>query len=86
MSDTPAPDLGTFYYDIDGKKLASEPGLLPIPWRTGMPITIHPYLQQFEVVTWNYHKGLPDEEAGLRVVVRDVGDLEPHQSYQHSIR
>jgi hypothetical protein len=82
LSSAAATDAQTFYYDTEGRKLGSDPGLLPISLRMGMPITIHPYLQQFEVVAWNYHKGLPEEEAGLRIVVREVGNLEPYQSYR----
>ena len=66
------PNLGTYFYDTEGNRLASDNGLLPIPLFKDMRITIHGYDGEFHVVDWSYHHGHPDEEAGLRIVVRHV--------------
>lgn len=59
--------LGTYFYDQDGNRLASQPGIVSIPLTKGMKITIHDAEETYEVVDWSYHIGHPDEEAGLRV-------------------
>ena len=61
----------TIFYDEDGKRLGSYEGILPITLRQGMLFTIHGHDVQFEVVDWNYHQGHPDENAGLRIILKE---------------
>jgi hypothetical protein len=61
---------GTYFYDEDGKRLGSHDGVIPIPLYKGMEITIHGYDGIFKVIDWNYHHGHPDEEAGLRIMLK----------------
>ncbi len=66
-------DQLTLYYDTEGKRLGSDDFLLPITLYKGMEITIHGYEGTiFEVVDWNYHKGHPDEDAGLRITLKSI--------------
>lgn len=60
----------TYYCDEDGNRLGSDVGLLPISLRENMKITIHGYSGEFLVVNWSYHKGHPDEDAGLKIILR----------------
>jgi hypothetical protein len=62
--------LGTYFIDENGKTLANDDGVIPIPLYKGMLITIHGYDSTFEVVDWNYHHGHPDEKAGLRIILK----------------
>jgi len=61
----------TIFYDVNNNKLGDDIGILPITLYKGMTITIHGYNNQFEVVDWNYHHGHPDEDAGLRVILKE---------------
>ena len=63
---------GTYFYRVDGRRLGSDLGIVPIPLYKGMKITIHGSPNTFEVVDWQYHHGHPDEEAGLRIILKDV--------------
>lgn len=62
----------TYFRSEDGKSLGSANGILPIPLFKGMTITIHGNTGTFEVVDWNYHLGQPDEDAGLRIILRKM--------------
>lgn len=61
---------GTYFFDEEGKRLGSDDGVVPIPLYKGMRITIHGYDDIFEVADWNYHHGHPDEQAGLRIILK----------------
>lgn len=67
----------TFFYSEDGKQLVEKAeGILSIPLRQGMVMTIHGYPgKEFEVIDWNYHHGHPDEDPGLRIILRVKGEL-----------
>jgi hypothetical protein len=66
-------DRLTIFYDTDGKRLGSDEILLPITLYKGMKMTIHSYEGTvFEVVDWNYHHGHPDEDAGLRIILKPI--------------
>jgi len=60
----------TYFLDEDGERLGSAEGIIPITLYRGMTITIHGYDGAYEVVDWNYHHGHPDEDAGLRITLR----------------
>lgn len=63
----------TIYYSTDGTRLGSDVFLLPITLYKGMKFTIHGSEGTvFEVVEWNYHKGHPDEDAGLRIILKPI--------------
>ena len=64
--------LGMYFLDEEGNSLGSNDGLLPIPLYKGMLFTIHGHDDKFEVVEWNYHHGHPDEEAGLRIILKSI--------------
>lgn len=59
----------TYFLDENGEELGSAPGILPIPLRKGMVVTIHGQEGSFAVVDWNYHHGHPDERGGLRIIL-----------------
>jgi hypothetical protein len=66
-------DRLTIFYDIQGKKLADDNILLPITLYKGMKMTIHGHEgTTYEVVDWNYHKGHPAEDAGLRIILKPI--------------
>ena len=67
-------NLGTYFYDTEGNRLASDNGILPLPLAKDMIITFHEHFGQFRVVDWSFHHGLPLEEAGLRIVLRHAGE------------
>ena len=68
---TVEPTCLTYFKLEDGSTLGStEKDMVPIPLYKGMTITIHGREGKFEVVDWNYHHGQPDEEAGLRIILR----------------
>ena len=60
----------TYFIDTNGEKLGDVSGVLSSTLYKGMKITIHGYSEEFTVVDWNYHYGHPDEQAGLRVVLK----------------
>lgn len=60
----------TYFKSVDGKSLGDLEGILPITLYKGMTITIHGHEGEFVVVDWNYHRGHPAEESGLRIVLR----------------
>ena len=64
--------FGTYFNDREGRRLASLPGIVPIPLTKGMSITIHGFEGTYEVVDWNFHVGHGDEEAGLRIIVKQT--------------
>lgn len=66
----------TRFYTEDGESAGSIHG--PLPLYKGMRITVHGYERQYEVLHWEFHIGHPDEDHGLRVIVRDRG---PYKSY-----
>ncbi len=59
----------TYFVNRNGDSLGTAPGLLPIPLRQGMEITIHSHTGTFTVVNWRFHHGHPDENAGLTIIV-----------------
>ena len=61
----------TIFYDVDNNRLGSDEGILPITLYKGMDMTIHGHNKKFEVVSWNYHHGHPDEDAGLRIILKE---------------
>jgi hypothetical protein len=65
--------MGTYFYDDEGNRLASDNDILPIPLFKDMKMTIHGREGEFRVVDWNYHHGHGDEEAGLRIVLHHMG-------------
>jgi hypothetical protein len=79
--------LGTYFYDTEGNRLASESGVLPIPLFKDMIITFHGKSGEYHVVDWSFHVGQRLEEAGLRIVLRHAGqqggyeDLSPPWPY-----
>lgn len=62
-------DKGTYYYNEDGQKIASDDEVISITLYKGMVITIHGFEEAFEVVEWSYHHGHGDEEAGLQIML-----------------
>ena len=62
----------TYFYTKEGRRLASDAGILPITLFKGMRITIHGYDATFEVSDWQYHHGHEDEEAGLKIILKEV--------------
>ena len=66
--------LGTYFYDTEGNRLASESGVLPIPLFRGMKITFSENTTEFHVVDWSFHHGNRLEEGGLRIVLRHEGE------------
>ena len=60
---------GTFFYDIQGNRLGSELGVVPLSLYKGMKITISDHEFVYRVTEWNYHLGYKFEEAGLRIIV-----------------
>lgn len=62
----------TVFVDNLSNRLASEEGILPLPLKEGMIITIHGYEERFEVMEWMYHHGHEDENAGLIIVLRRI--------------
>ena len=61
---------GTYFKDEKGKTLGDADGVIPIPLYKGMQITIHGHDGIFKVLDWNYHHGHPDEQAGLRIILK----------------
>ena len=66
-------DYKITFYDVDGTKLRASEEVMPIPLYKGMKLTIHGYHESYEVVDWNFHFGHPDEDAGLRIILKAVG-------------
>lgn len=65
------PTYFTYFKLEDGSPLGNVDGIIPIPLYQGMTITIHGHEGEFfEVVDWNYHHGHPDENTGLRIILR----------------
>jgi hypothetical protein len=67
-------NLGAYFYDTEGKRLASDNETIPIPLFNDMKITFHELDDDYYVVDWSYHHGHHIEEAGLRIVLRHVGE------------
>jgi hypothetical protein len=65
-----------FFYDWEGQRLGSS-DIWPIPLYKGMEVTIHGHDGIFEVMDWNYHHGHPDEEWGLRIILKRLGEKVP---------
>ena len=61
---------GIFFYNTEGERLGSDVDLWPIPLREDMEITIHGHDGVFKVKDWSYHHGHPDEEWGLKIILR----------------
>ena len=62
----------TIFYDMVNNKLGDDIGILPVTLFKGMIITMHGYdNKKFEVVDWSYHHGHPDEDAGLRIYLKE---------------
>jgi hypothetical protein len=61
---------GTYFYLEDGQRLGSADSLLPITLYKGMIVTVHGHDGAFEVLEWSYHHGHPDEEWGLKIVLK----------------
>ena len=59
----------TYFVTRNGEELGDAPGLLPIPLRVGMQITIESHSQKFTVVDWHFHHGHPADKAGLTIVL-----------------
>jgi hypothetical protein len=62
----------TYFYDTDNNRLGNSSVLLPIPLYKGMHISIHSYKNEYEVVDWHFHFGHPDEETGLRIILKET--------------
>src|SRR3712207_6497255 len=67
----------TYFYTKEGTRLARDEGILPITLFEGMKITIQGYDTTFEVVDWQYHHGQDDEEAGLKIILKEVQASQP---------
>lgn len=63
-------EKNTYFYDMEGQRLGSEEGILPLPLYKGMIVTIHGSPSIYKVVDWQYHHGYSDERAGLRIILR----------------
>jgi hypothetical protein len=63
-------NVGTYFYDTEGNRLAIEDGILPIPLFKGMKITFSGNSSEFHVVEWSFHHGHRLEEGGLRILLR----------------
>jgi len=59
----------THFVNRNDETLGSAPGLLPIPLREGMQITIESHSQKFTVVEWRFHLGHPTDKSGLTIVL-----------------
>jgi hypothetical protein len=59
-----------YFKSEEGETLGNDDRIMPFPLYKGMTITIHGREGRFQVVDWNYHHGQPDEEAGLRIILR----------------
>lgn len=59
----------TYFVNSNGDSLGDMPGLLQIPLRQDMQITIHGHSETFKVTDWRFHQGHPDEKAGLTIVL-----------------
>ena len=59
----------TRFVNRQGQSLGSDPGLLPIPLRIGMQITIHGQTKPFIVVDWKFHKEHLDQGGGLEIIL-----------------
>ena len=57
-------NLGTYFYDTEGNRLASENGILPIPLFKDMIITFHGNSGEFHVVDWSFHRRAPPRRGG----------------------
>lgn len=62
----------TYFYDGEENLLCDYPGILPIPLYKNMKITIHSHAGDFSVVEWEFHHGHPDEESGLRIILKKL--------------
>ncbi|MDP2370953.1 hypothetical protein [Rhodoferax sp.] len=59
----------TYFVNREGEHLGSDPGILPIPLRIGLQITIHSHPKAFTVVDWSFRKDHPTENGGLTIVL-----------------
>ena len=80
-------NVGTYFYDTEGNRLAIEDGILPIPLFKGMKITFSGNLSEFHVVEWSFYHGHRLEEGGLRILLRHAEerngqDLPPPWPYE----
>lgn len=64
------PEL--YFEDETGKILGTDDHLPPIPLFVGMEVTIHGHPGDFQVKSWRYHHGHPDEGYGLHVILERV--------------
>lgn len=64
----------TYFFGNTGQLLATLDGVLSITLYKEMKITIHSYELPFFVESWNYHFGHPDEQAGLRIYLKSIGE------------
>lgn len=62
---------GTYFYLEDWQRLGSDAEILTISLYKGMQMSIHGHEGMFNVVDWNYHHGHGDEEAGLRIILKE---------------
>jgi hypothetical protein len=67
MSNEP---YSTYFENSNGDSLGDAPGLLAIPLREGMQITLEGHEQKFTVVEWRFHHGHSADKAGLTIVLR----------------
>ena len=59
----------TYFVHVNGDKLGSASGLLPISLYKKMQITIHGQKEKFSVVDWSFHHGHADENSGLTIIL-----------------
>lgn len=67
-------NLGTYFYDTEGNRLADDNGILAIPLCKNMKMTFKKHIGEYYVVDWSFHHGDRLEEAGLRIVLRHAGE------------
>ena len=73
----------TYFFDREGRQLASDEGLLSVPLYKGMKFTIHGHDGAFEVVEWEFHHGHADEHPGLRIVLQRKPATWKHIEFKH---
>ncbi len=59
----------TYFVDTTGNKLGSDIGILSITLFKGMEFSIHDNDSIYNVKSWKYHHGHPDENAGLTIIL-----------------
>jgi len=64
-----------FHLDVGGNKRPEpiELDYFPIPLYEGMIFTIHGIQGKFEVKSWRFHWGHPDEQTGLHIELCKIG-------------